>query len=363
MPLDLNKVFHECRTANLREIDATGKTFVSIGANGSWYFDWIQNNCGDPKRHIGVEYYMDKPEGLAGNVEWVANTAGHMPDVESESADIVFSGQNIEHLWKKDILGFLTESHRILKPDGLLVLDSPNRDITAAYGIPHPEHLIEFSVADMRELLMLAGFDIKSCKGLYLCRDPRSGAMLPYATDDEDPPFSVVDPCVSGTALPEHSYLWWIHATRGRGEPDVKRLSAAIDKCWEIAWPERMQRMQSNVGTYAEDDGIGTVQSVGGESGALLFGPYAPIDPGKYRSTVWIKLLSNAADDEMVAQTDVVTRGVTVAVRQDIAAKDLSTSRYTPVSLEFELSEMHFGFQCRLFSTDEQHWPRISAAI
>lgn len=354
MSLTHNKVLHECRTANLRLVDARGKVFVSIGANGNWYFDWIHDCCGMPSTHIGVEYYMDKPEGLPDNVKWVANTAGHMPDVQSNYADIVFSGQNIEHLWKQDISGFLTEAYRILKPGGQLVLDSPNREVTAAYGVAHPEHIIEFTTDEMKDMLTAAGFDVDSSVGLFLCRDPRSGTMLPYVTADEDPPFSMLERCVSAAFAPDDSYIWWICATRSKRQPDLERLSSLIDSCFNVAWPERMQRMHSNVGTYVVDKDMPTFQSSAEEGGALLYGPYAPIDPGRYRSTVWVKLLSAVADDVIVATTDVATGGQgIVQVQTSIAAGILSTAEYTPISLEFELQEMHFGYQVRLFVLGE----------
>ena len=355
MALDRNKVLHECRSACLRSIDARDKVFVSTGANGKWYFDWISDNCGTPKMHVGVEYYMEKPEGLSNNISWIANTAGHMPDVESATADILFSGQNIEHLWKKDIIGFLTEAHRIVKPGGMLVLDSPNRDITAAYCISHPEHLIEFTVPEMRELLSAAGFDVTLCKGIFLCRDPRSGTLLPFDTEDADPPFSILERCVLGADAAEQSYIWWIHAVRTLRAPDMARLSTLVDQCWDVAWPERMQRMLSNVGVEVSDEGVATIQCAAGEAGAMLYGPYAPIDPGKYTVMVWMKLLKAVEDNKPVAIADVATGNGDVIVRREVLAKELSTKRYTPISMKFDLEVMNFGFQSRVFSNGAAH--------
>ncbi|WP_210332908.1 class I SAM-dependent methyltransferase, partial [Methylosinus sp. H3A] len=61
---------------------------------------------------------MPRPETLPANVTWIVNTAGNMESVGSSSCDIVFSGQNIEHLWPGEILGFLAEAARVLKPGG-----------------------------------------------------------------------------------------------------------------------------------------------------------------------------------------------------------------------------------------------------
>lgn len=351
MALNMHKILHESRTALLRNLDGQDKNFVSIGANGGWYFDWIHSCCGTPAQHIGVEYYLPEPDILPANVRWVANTAGSMPDVRSGIADVVFSGQNIEHLWMHDVQGFLCETHRILKEGGLLVLDSPNRHITSAYNISHPEHMIEFTPDEMHEILNAAGFDVQNTYGIYLCRDPRSGAILPYLSDDEDPPFSILERSVSGPAHPNDSYIWWINATRGKRKPDLKQLETLLDDCWKRAWPERMRRMLNLIGTPGVDGAERVMRATVGEIGALLYGPYAPIDVGQYKATLWVKLESEAEADSVVAVADVTTEAGEIALAStEIFASALSISHYMPITVRFSLETMNFGFQCRLYT-------------
>ena len=78
------------------------RTVLSVGASGAWYFDWFDRAYGAVERHIAVEAFLPRPDELPENVEWLAaDLAG--PDgvasVDSGSVDLVFSGQNIEHLW------------------------------------------------------------------------------------------------------------------------------------------------------------------------------------------------------------------------------------------------------------------------
>lgn len=82
--------------------------------------------------------------------------------------DVVYMGEVIEHTWHP--FEVLSEIHRVLRPDGLLVFDTPNiyslsrmvrylikgRDITIA----EPGHKIFFSRAVLETLLSDAGFEI-----------------------------------------------------------------------------------------------------------------------------------------------------------------------------------------------------------
>lgn len=295
---------------------------------------------------------MPKPVDLPENVTWVENTAGNMPDVASVSADIMLSGQNIEHLWKEEVVGFLMEAHRVIKPGGLLVMDSPNREITAAYNIPHPEHMVELTSREAAELVSLAGFEVESVKGILLARDPLTKELIPYTTADDAPPFSLVDRCVSAVGEPDHSYIWWIHARRTQQKPDRAAIEAFIDACWSIGWPERMQRMQSAAGTVVSHGKQTFVEAQAGVGGALVFGPYAPILPGNYVTTIRVRLLSEAPPETVVGHADVVVgESVRVMNRMDITASDLSTKKHTELTLRFTIAEMVFGYQSRLIST------------
>lgn len=181
---NFNELLHKLRTEMLSEHSLHGKTIVSAGASGTPFFDWINGACGPSRRHIALEKYLPKPEILPPEVEWIANTCSDMSAVLSGSVDIVFSGQNIEHLWPEEIVGFFLEANRVLRDDGMLWIDSPNRFITEQVGWCHPEHLIEFTVDEVLEVMSAAGFLGEQVKGIWLCRDPKTGSILPYDKPD-----------------------------------------------------------------------------------------------------------------------------------------------------------------------------------
>lgn len=175
--IDFNELLHGCRSALLRTMPRVSGTMLSAGCAGGWYFDWVAGCTGHTGRHIGIELFSPKPAGLPANVEWIANSVSDMRGVPDSSCELVFSGQNIEHLWPEETLGFLLESWRVLTVEGWLIVDSPNRLLTAPLGWSHPEHTIEFSPQEARRLLELGGFTVNALKGMWLCRDPQTGKL------------------------------------------------------------------------------------------------------------------------------------------------------------------------------------------
>lgn len=81
----------------------------------------------------------------------------------AEVADMVVARQFIEHL---DAQGLVREAWRILKPNGELLLNTPNalwvfKVLRALRGLeanPYPEHIQIFTAAELRNLLGRNGF-------------------------------------------------------------------------------------------------------------------------------------------------------------------------------------------------------------
>ncbi len=91
--------------------------------------------------------------------------AGTLPhaDLRSESFDVITMWQSLEHVHAP--LAVLREAHRLLAPDGKLVVAVPNIDSLpfrwfgqAWYGLDLPRHLTHFAPWTLRLMLHRAGF-------------------------------------------------------------------------------------------------------------------------------------------------------------------------------------------------------------
>ena len=251
-PIDPSMLLHQARTALVREMPPHAQRLLSAGCAGRWYFDWIEQAYGHVPEHIGIEFYSPRPDSLPDNVTWIANTASDMVAVTDGSCDLVFSGQNMEHLWADEVAGFLVEAARVLKPGGHLVVDSPNRELTQPLNWSHPEHTIELTVPEVRRLLELAGFDVTKQVGIWLCRDPKTGRILNFNPNDTDAEWSMVERLVTAREEPTHAFLWWLEASRSSRPADREAIDALLAEAYRHAWPERIRRTVVPAGRLVE---------------------------------------------------------------------------------------------------------------
>jgi SAM-dependent methyltransferase len=233
---------HELRTIELERLQGPFDRVVSIGANGTWYFEWVRRAIGDVTEHIGVEAYMERPDDLPDYVSWVAETADSMSSVASESVDLVFAGQTTEHLWAHELTGFLLESHRVLREGGLLALDSPNRTVTQHLRWSHGEHTVELDQHEMCDLLRLAGFDVESTRGIWLCRDGDTVLELEGGQGGAVDPAQFVRRATLGADRPDDCFVWWINARRSGVAPDAEQLQERVAALFADLWPTRLSR-------------------------------------------------------------------------------------------------------------------------
>jgi len=334
---DINEILHAGRGAYLRTMPSGAKTFLSAGCAGLWYFEWIERCYGKIPLHIGLEYYSPKPDDLPDNVRWIENTCSDMHGVDSDSCDIVFSGQNLEHLWPNEIEAFMLEVARVTRSGGHLIMDSPNRAVTELLrNWSHPEHIIEFTAKEAAELVRLAGFDVKSIRGIWLNRDS-DGHVIPFNVNQPD--WNDAERLILAYDRPEDSFIWWIEAQRVDRRPKLNAMRKLIAQVYSKAWPERKLRMCSNVGSAFFEGDEEWIAGPALTNDALLFGPYMPLRAGRYKCTFEVSSRGNTQ-----AYFDVIAGDQPIVINSRVV--NLESGKNT-VSIDFELEKLHFGVQYR----------------
>ncbi|NNF55473.1 MAG: methyltransferase domain-containing protein [Acidimicrobiales bacterium] len=342
--MDVNELLHHQRSAHVAQMPPGAQVLLSAGCAGAWYFDWIERYYGKVPLHIGVEYYMPRPETLPNNVQWIENTAGDMRDVPTASVDIVLSGQNIEHLWLDDMVSFMLEASRVLRSGGHLVVDSPNRTQTAALQWPHPEHTVELTYEEAVRTMELAGFAVTKRAGLWLINE--DGRVRDY--EPADPTDEVVR-AVRAVNHPEESFVWWIEGQKA-SEPDEDGLRRHLAAIFELAWPERLQRFRILGAT--ELPGSNVLLNELGYPSVVMFGPYTPLPAGRFSVTFRI-----TGEDEMAESPGALDVLADETVIWSESIPPLAPGEVFTPTASFELTEeITFGVQFRVHSNGTAHF-------
>lgn len=90
------------------------------------------------------------------NIEFLQGSATAIP-LASDSVDIIVSFETVEHINKEQQQIFLDEIRRVLHPNGMLVISTPDKDVySIARNYTNPYHLSEFTAAGFSEYLTAA---------------------------------------------------------------------------------------------------------------------------------------------------------------------------------------------------------------
>ena len=333
-----------------------GRVVLSGGAAGSIYFDWFSGSySGQIERHIGVEYFTPPPDPLPEGVEWLPRTLGDLSPVADGEVDLVFAGQVIEHLWPDDMAGFLSESNRVLRPDGYMVIDSPTRFITDGLAWTMPEHTMELEVDEIMELLELAGFVDIDVKGVWLCYDrERCSGSCGWTC-------SAVE--MSGPGSAECSRPSSDPATLSSGGPRrATGTAAAIRGCGEAARarnlrpsPPGVLRASANRGRPVGRRLLGRrFRAPRGAQGLLLRGPGCAMPPGRHEAV--FRLRAEAVNtwvspSRPIAEIEVTRDDERVIADWSLTARDLPPGgAERELALPFELRDTAFNGELRVRS-------------
>jgi 2-polyprenyl-3-methyl-5-hydroxy-6-metoxy-1,4-benzoquinol methylase len=121
------------------------------------------------RRVIGIDYdalTVRHARAAYPELQFVRANLAALP-LSTGSLDVVTTLQVIEHVW--DHGQFVRECLRVLRPDGLLLVTTPNR-LTFSPGLDkpvNPFHTREFTAAELSALLTRNGFAISTVLGLH----------------------------------------------------------------------------------------------------------------------------------------------------------------------------------------------------
>lgn len=156
--------------------DVSDKVCVDYGV-GPWGFGCVFPRLQECRYAIGIDISeqairMSEEISRTGNFPYGQNfryltSLGNKIDLEDASVDIFFAGEAIEHV--DDVVAFLDEAHRILKPEGLIILTTPNAD-AYLYKIHNErycfnaEHISLMSFSELQSYIVQS-FEIVVAKG------------------------------------------------------------------------------------------------------------------------------------------------------------------------------------------------------
>ncbi len=137
---------------------------------GSGWGEFI-NNVRAAKKYA-MDLNPDAEKQLTGKTRFLHQDCSQPWQIDSASLDVVFTSNFLEHLPDKaHVAATVTEAHRCLKQNGLIILLGPNiKYVPGAYW-DFWDHFIPLTELSIAELLKIQGFSVQQ-------RIPR---FLPYS--------------------------------------------------------------------------------------------------------------------------------------------------------------------------------------
>jgi len=158
--------------------------FVHTEANvldlGCGWGEFI-NNVRASKR-IAMDLNHAAADHLAQDVEFLLQDCSQRWEIQSESLDVVFTSNYLEHLPDKShIESAVSEAFRCLKNDGLIICLGPNIKLVNGKYWDFWDHFTPITELSLSELLQLRGFTIKLCSPCFLPYSMSTGWKPPLA--------------------------------------------------------------------------------------------------------------------------------------------------------------------------------------
>ena len=117
-----------------------------------------------------------------GSISYEFRSMTDLSFAEDSSIDLVYSGQSIEHVTEADGDATLAEVLRVLRPGGVVAIDTPNGAICRLQGpdFIDPDHKVEYTADQLSSKLARAGFVGLHVRGLNYC----GGALATGVLDE-----------------------------------------------------------------------------------------------------------------------------------------------------------------------------------
>jgi SAM-dependent methyltransferase len=132
-------------------------TVMDLGAGYGEFLRHIQ--C---QNRIAVEMNPDAKRFMPPETRLVMQPSWELSEIASSSVDAVFASNFFEHLPSKDkLLATLAEVHRVLVPEGRLLILQPNLAYLHGRFFDFLDHHLPLTHVSMAEALALSGFKIR----------------------------------------------------------------------------------------------------------------------------------------------------------------------------------------------------------
>lgn len=256
-------------------------TLISVGTGAPGDIEEIANRYGGLAHHVVVAADGPAPAPLPREVTWLEGTVHSIATVEDQTVDLVFGGRSVERCTAEDLVTLLCEAHRVLRPGRHLVIDGVHRLAATRYRWTHRDHTIELTPSEAAELVTLAGFDVRTVRGMWRCVSP-TGQTLPFSASGPEEEVARIQSAVDA---PDDALLWWLEAERAVRPADPDALTRRAQQIHADAWPETASRLGHEVGTREERDGETWVAVAAGTHGFAMRGPSTGLVPGDWTVT------------------------------------------------------------------------------
>ncbi len=146
---------------------------------GSGYGEFITNI--EAKVKYAIDLNPDGKKYLTEDINFLnQDCSSTWETIESNSIDIVFSSNFLEHLFKKEqVENTLAEAYKCLKPNGKIILMGPNIRFLAGEYWDFWDHHIPISDNSMAEVLKLCNFEVESVVPKFLPYTMSGGGQPP----------------------------------------------------------------------------------------------------------------------------------------------------------------------------------------